>query len=211
MMESERLPQLTEDQRAVLLIAARAMDYPDEALLANLAELEDEAVEIITSIMTQVLIRKALRVLVSSPVIELQERYVETFDRTEASGLYMTSHELGDSRQRGAAMIELKAMIAEAGFELASEELPDYVPMLLEFAALSPDSEQLTQLLRRLGQAIHRIRMSLDDEHPYACLYNCVIDVVFAGEAFVYTDEDLTSRLRERADLEPLPYPLLYQ
>ncbi len=72
---------------------------------------------------------------------ELQARYVETFDFSRRASLYLTYHTLGDRRQRGMALLALKQRYAAAGLDPAQNtgELPDYLPMLLEFAALEPE------------------------------------------------------------------------
>jgi nitrate reductase molybdenum cofactor assembly chaperone NarJ/NarW len=92
--------------------------------------------------------------------------YVETFDLRRRCALYLTYYRHGDTRKRGMAMLEFKAAYRAAGFEPVADELPDYLPMVLDFAALHPRGEQLLRahradlelLLRALRQA----------ESPYA-------------------------------------------
>ncbi|MEJ1715085.1 hypothetical protein SMA37_26085, partial [Escherichia coli] len=69
---------------------------------------------------------EALEPLYTLSLQALREAYVTTFDWTESTGLYLTAHELGDSRDRGAALILLQHIIADAGFELTDGELADY-------------------------------------------------------------------------------------
>jgi nitrate reductase delta subunit len=92
--------------------------------------------------------------------------YVETFDLRRRCALYLTYYRYGDTRKRGMAMLEFKAAYRAAGFEPVEDELPDYLPMVLDFAALHPRGQQLLRahradlelLLRALRQA----------ESPYA-------------------------------------------
>lgn len=92
--------------------------------------------------------------------------YVETFDLRRRCALYLTYYRYGDTRKRGMAMLEFKAAYRAAGFEPVADELPDYLPLVLDFAALHPRGEQLLRahradlelLLRALRQA----------ESPYA-------------------------------------------
>lgn len=87
-----------------------------------------------------------LDVLATGDLIDLQERYVELFDRGRRTSLHLFEHVHGDSRARGQAMVDLKAVYAEEGFELAAHELPDYLPAVLEFATLAP---------RRAAEILH--------------------------------------------------------
>jgi len=64
---------------------------------------------------------------------DLQERYGLLFDRSKTLALHLFEHVHGESRDRGQAMVDLKAMYENAGLVVAASELPDYVPLLLEF------------------------------------------------------------------------------
>ena len=66
-------------------------------------------------------------------LLEAEERYVDLFDRGRALSLHLFEHLHGDSRERGEAMVDLKRIYEQAGFELSARELPDYLPVLLEY------------------------------------------------------------------------------
>jgi len=66
-------------------------------------------------------------------LLEAEECYVDLFDRGRALSLHLFEHLHGDSRDRGEAMVDLKRIYERAGFELAARELPDYLPVLLEY------------------------------------------------------------------------------
>jgi nitrate reductase molybdenum cofactor assembly chaperone NarJ/NarW len=70
---------------------------------------------------------------------ELRERYVADLDLRAGTALYLTHHRFGDRRDRGRALIALKRLYREAGWELDHWELPDYLPIVLEFAAADPE------------------------------------------------------------------------
>ena len=91
--------------------------------------------------------------------IEAEERYVEMFDRGRRTSLHLFEHVHGESRERGQAMVDLHAAYARAGFVLAANELPDYLPVLLEFVAERPDAgrEMLADcahIVRGIGEAL---------------------------------------------------------
>jgi nitrate reductase molybdenum cofactor assembly chaperone NarJ/NarW len=88
--------------------------------------------------------------LAATDVISAQERYVELFDRGRKLSLHLFEHTHGESRDRGPAMVELMSHYETCGFALAARELPDYVPLVLEFLAERP----LPEALEMLGEAM---------------------------------------------------------
>ena len=106
--------------------------------------------------------------LAASTQSELERRYVETFDLRRRSGLYLSYYVHGDTRRRGMALLRLKRLYAAAGLEPTSGELPDYLPLMLEFAALAPAGSGET-LLREYRPSLELLRASLRDaDSPYA-------------------------------------------
>ena len=92
-----------------------------------------------------------LREIASWDLLDLQERYVELFDRSRSRSLYLFEHVHGESRDRGSAMVELKSMYEDVGLELHSAELPDFLPLYLEYLSVLAPTEART----RLAQPIH--------------------------------------------------------
>ncbi|TSE30077.1 nitrate reductase molybdenum cofactor assembly chaperone [Tepidimonas taiwanensis] len=68
----------------------------------------------------------------------VEAEYVDTFDRGRSTSLHLFEHVHGDSRDRGPAMIDLLQTYEAAGLQLRSQELPDHLPVLLEFASTQP-------------------------------------------------------------------------
>ncbi|MGH6680222.1 MAG: nitrate reductase molybdenum cofactor assembly chaperone, partial [Bradyrhizobium sp.] len=66
-------------------------------------------------------------------LLTVEQRYVDLFDRGRALSLNLFEHLHGESRDRGTAMVDLKRLYEAAGFELATRELPDYLPVVLEY------------------------------------------------------------------------------
>lgn len=108
-------------------------------------------------------VQPLLGFLRATPLIEAQAHYVDIFDREPVHALYLYEHLFGESRARGAALVELLAHYRHCGLELDCNELPDYLPVFLEFLSLLPRREArrhlrpvagvLRLLGRRLGQA----------------------------------------------------------
>ncbi len=82
-----------------------------------------------------------LRDLEHGDIYDLQERYVALFDRGRAVSLHLFEHVHGESRDRGQAMADLVALYATHGLEMREGELPDYLPLFLEFLSLLPVAE----------------------------------------------------------------------
>ena len=119
--------------------------------------------------------------------LDLQERYVGLFDRSRARSLYLFEHVFGESRDRGQAMLELVRMYAEEGLEIAANELPDYLPLFLEFLSrLEPGEAR-----KRLAQPVHVIAMLARRLEERGSVYAPVFTVL----------EELSA---ERADSEAL-------
>jgi nitrate reductase delta subunit len=104
-------------------------------------------------------------------LIELQENYVATFDRNPSHSLHLFEHIHGESRDRGSAMIDLLNEYWKYDFDASASELPDYVPLFLEFLSLLPTDEALALL----GDAVHvlaTIGRKLDaNGSPYATAF----------------------------------------
>jgi nitrate reductase delta subunit len=93
----------------------------------------------------------------ATPPLALQQEYVETFDLQKRSSLYLTFFTHGDTRKRGQELLRLKRLYRAAGFILEGAELPDYLPLVLEFAALDPQHGEWVLREYRAGlELVHR-------------------------------------------------------
>ena len=160
---------------AALKLLSLLLQYPSEELLAARAELRDEAAELPGGRGTKE-IREFLEWYCATPPGELEARYVETFDFTKRASLHLTYHTFGDRRQRGMALLNLKQRYAAAGLDLLDGELSDYLPVMLEFAALAPAAG--TAALARHREALELVRAAL---HEAASPWAPVLDAVCAG------------------------------
>ena len=91
--------------------------------------------------------------LAGRDVYDAQERYVLLFDRTRTLSLHLFEHVHGESRDRGQAMVDLAAMYDAQGFDIDADELPDYLPLFLEYLS-TQSGEEVRNLL---GQTLHII------------------------------------------------------
>jgi nitrate reductase delta subunit len=121
-----------------LKVASLLLQYPTEPLRAAAAEAGE--IEIAPARGRQAArLREFCAWYAATPLAELERRYVDAFDFSKRCSLHLTYHVHGDRRQRGLAMLELKRAYRASGFEPPGDELPDHLPLMLEFAALAPD------------------------------------------------------------------------
>ncbi|WPZ19099.1 nitrate reductase molybdenum cofactor assembly chaperone [Geobacillus subterraneus] len=113
---------------------------------------------------------------------ELCELYVRTFDLSDRTTMYLTYYLFGDQKERGQALLKLKEAFRRAGLELTEDELPDYLPLMLEFAAVAPVNDAKNVLLAH-HKAIKGLADRLQEvNHPYFF----VLDGCLAGmDAFL--------------------------
>jgi nitrate reductase delta subunit len=155
--------------------------YPDAGVRAALPEVAD-ALSADTSLRRgrrDALVRLATE-LAAGDAFEVEARYVDTFDRSRRASLYLFEHVHGDSRERGPAMIDLLQTYASAGLHLPAGELPDYLPVVLEFASTQPPKVargflgEIAHILNAIHSALARQRS------PYATVLAAAIEL--AGE-----------------------------
>ena len=123
------------------------MSYPKTEWVSHLDELGPLLLE------ENFLPKKQLRAVLafidelkSADLYSLQEEYCSTFDRGRSHCLHLFEHIHGESRDRGQAMVNLSDAYEEKGFFIDHAELPDYIPMFLEFLSLCPQNEAVTLL-----------------------------------------------------------------
>ncbi len=103
-------------------------------------------------------------------LLDLQERYVLLFDRTGSLSLYLFEHVHGESRDRGQAMIDLQAHYERNGLAIGAAELPDFLPLFLEFLSLLP----LPEAREMLGQTAHILMALAERLHRRGSSYEAV-------------------------------------
>ncbi|MFF1378905.1 nitrate reductase molybdenum cofactor assembly chaperone [Streptomyces sp. NPDC058308] len=143
--------------------------------------------------------------------LALAARYVATFDRSRRRCLYLTYYTDGDTRRRGPTLAGLKALYREHGWRPPEDELPDFLPLMLEFAARVPDAG--TRLLAEHRAALELLRFGLTAHRsPYADVVQAVCDTL-PGTGPATREAALrlarTGPPAESVGLVPLPFPRL--
>jgi nitrate reductase delta subunit len=170
-------PRMARSLRAL----AWLLRYPDGTLRAALAELRAAlAGEGALSAARLAGIDRLIGHIEASAPLAVEAEYVELFDRGRRAALHLFEHVHGDSRDRGPAMVDLAQTYARAGLILAPGELPDYLPVVLEFASTQPPA----QARAFLGETAHIVRaihtVLAERSSPWSAVPAAILDL--AGE-----------------------------
>jgi nitrate reductase delta subunit len=154
---------------------ALLLRYPTDEVQA-LAEAAREAVD--REVLIPAPIRRSLAKLATDladgDLFDLQERYVWLFDRTRSLSLNLYEHVHGETRDRGPAMVALLELYRSKGLELSVNELPDHLPVFLEFLSTLPEAEaasllgEAAHVLSALGQRLHK------RDSPYRAVFGAL-------------------------------------
>ena len=149
------------------------LQYPDQELLDARAELSAAVQELPATPASRALQHFCAWWGREDP-LALQQHYVKTFDLDKRCGLYLSFYGEGDRRERGSVLLGLKRLYRAAGLPLEGTELPDYLPVMLEFAAAAP-SGQGSIVPREHRAALELVRASLRERQtPYADVLEAV-------------------------------------
>ncbi len=156
-------------------IMSALLEYPDQELKSAIPEI-DELLrnELALSAEDFAVIRKFTGWMSAMEVTELQAAYVQTFDMTPEHSLHLTHHLFGDDRGRGPALIDLAEYYKEFGLVVDEKELPDYLPLVLEFAStLEPVEAKV--FMGQTVKVLTQLALNLEKaESPYAPLVRVI-------------------------------------
>jgi len=164
-----------------LRVLARLLGYPDAELRGNLMALR-EALHEERALAPQRLaeLNALIDALALAAPLDSEAAYVELFDRGRATSLHLFEHVHGDSRERGPAMIDLAQTYEKAGLFLAEGEMPDFLPVVLEFTSTQPPREA-REFLAEMAHIFNAIFAALQQRgSAYACVLGALLEL--AGE-----------------------------
>jgi nitrate reductase delta subunit len=129
----------------------------------------------------------------SGDLYDLQERYVLLFDRTRSLSLHLFEHVHGESRDRGQAMIDLKTLYESNGLAISATELPDFLPLFLEYLSTRP----LAEAAETLGQTAHILSALAERLAKRGSPYEVAFRALLAIADSRPNDSDVAELLRE--------------
>ncbi|MEW2623275.1 nitrate reductase molybdenum cofactor assembly chaperone [Streptomyces sp. NPDC048106] len=160
------------DTPLVHRIASVLLRYPDETVLGRLDDVT-AALPAVADRADRARLAAVCDHLSGLPPTEAAQRYVETFDHTRRRSMHLTYYRHGDTRARGMALLALKHAYRQAGHEPPAGELPDFLPLVLEFAALSPGPGH--RVLSQCRAGLELLRLAL---HEHSSPYAGVLDAL---------------------------------
>lgn len=182
-----------------LKVLSALLTYPSEDLLAARSELK--AVmrrEGVLSGADRAALDSLIETLAEGDLMDAQERYILLFDRTRSLSLHLFEHVHGESRDRGQAMVDLIKVYEDGGYVPVTTELPDFVPLFLEYAATLKPADAI----ELIGQPAH-VFAALNErlrkrQSPYAAVFKSLLDLAKAKP-----DQATLARLLAEPDPEP--------
>ncbi|MCV4264007.1 nitrate reductase molybdenum cofactor assembly chaperone [Pseudomonas capsici] len=182
----------------ILKVISLLLDYPDEALVEGREELEQaiiQAREI--SPQQRGALFELLELICSNDLMDGQEHYGALFGRGRSLSLLLFEHVHGESRDRGQAMVDMLAQYEAAGFVLGIKELPDYLPLYLEFLSTREDIEA-REGLADVAHLLALLAARLEErESAYASCFRALLQIAGAEP------QQAVAGLREQVTREP--------
>lgn len=184
-----------------LRVLARLLDYPT-------ADLQAAADELAAILHGEARLQPRLRQrfadwcqrLANTELLDLQAEYVELFDRGRATSLLLFEHVHGESRDRGQAMVDLLAEYEAAGFQLSARELPDHLPLFLEYLS-TRDEEDIGRWLGEISHILALLTARLEERNAeHALVPHALLALIGATELI---DQHRPSVAAEEPDHTP--------
>jgi nitrate reductase molybdenum cofactor assembly chaperone NarJ/NarW len=202
--------QQLQQRRIVHRAASSMLCYPDAGVLQQLPAIEAALLALPDGIAPRASLIRLLQHLSGGILADLQRHYVDVFDLTSKRCLYLSYYTDGDTRRRGAVLAEFKVRYRASGFLVdTGGELPDYLPLVLEYAAVADPTDGM-RMLQDYRPSIELLRLALLDlGTPYAAALEAVCATLPGPSP---TDTAAVMRMaqagppREEVGLEPVAF-----
>lgn len=183
-------------------IISLLLDYPSQEMMDALPQVKEEVAKegLLSAALRQELDR-FLRASASLSLQAWQMLYVEQFDCSKTVNLYLFDHLYGNSRERGQAMVDLKEMYLRSGLSIISGELPDYLPLFLEYLSIGVSKEKASELLQAVRPILQKIeRILRENDNFYVYLFTILVSLsedISEGESEGISEE-IPEKIPER-------------
>lgn len=181
-----------------LLVISRLLEYPDAALWEHQQELREALAEGgALNLQQAARLNDFITSLCSRDLLDAQASYSELFDRGRATSLLLFEHVHGESRDRGQAMVNLMGQYQQAGMEIDSRELPDHLPLYLEYLSQRTPEEargglqDVAPILALLGA---RLKLR---ESDYSVLFEVLIAISESDVALESVSQQIANEARD--------------
>jgi len=167
-----------EECRYTFKLCSLFLRYPDSSWIRN--EEIEESIKLIENKGIRFCFEQFMNYVNQTPYKTVSENYVRWFDFSERTTLYLTHGTFGENRERGMAFVKLKMEFAKAGFYIKNNELPDYMPLILEFAG-EADDKSVQKMFLIHKKAIDQLLSELEkDDNPYGYLLKACVAAMAA-------------------------------
>lgn len=210
------VPVSDEQRRAVSIAASLLLDYPGDDFEQRLAAVDKHTGELPLLIDAELAaFQDAAR---ARGLRGMQEHYVETFDQKRRCSLFLSYYSVGDTRQRGTAILAFRQALEQLGFVELTDELPDHLCVVLEAVARSEGSvhEQTVEMLAAHRDGLEVLRTALAGMgSPYAHLITAI--AMALPEIDAETTHNYLDLIRSGPPAElvgigtPLPFPTAHK
>lgn len=161
---------------SLLKLVGVLVDYPQDELWQHGEELLAACDDPALPPARRAALAAFVRDLLACDPLDAQDRWLSTFDRGRSMSLLLFEHIHGESRDRGQAMVDLIDAYRKNGFELEARELPDYLPLLLEYLDQRPQ-EEARDWLHHVGHIVGLLAArAAERESPYALLFELLVE-----------------------------------
>jgi nitrate reductase delta subunit len=181
------------------------LDYPNAEMLASLSAIEAALVGEHKLGEDELLnVRHFICDLERRDLLDVQERWINLFDRSRRLALHLYEHSHGESRDRGQAMVNLALTYRMNGFELNAAEMPDYLPLFLEFLSVIPEVHARRYLTDAI-EIVEALRIRLEErDSTYAALMAALISLAQREADDAEVEAILAGEPEDPKDLEEL-------
>ena len=161
-------------KQTVYQMIAFLLQYPDKHMAQSLSDIEED-IDTLDHHRIKSYLQDFVKASSTIPFDVWTDHYIEHFDFGRLTNLYVTYLKLGEQRERGLELLKLKKFYEASGYSVSAKELPDYLPVILEFCANVP-TETGNELLQLHHMAIGEIRTKLKENNSY---YSLLFDALF--------------------------------
>lgn len=164
-------------QLDILSVISRLLDYPDESLFEHKADIVGLIKDADLNEPQRDKLLQFVESKLSQNLMDWQADYDALFERGRSLGLWLFEHVHGESRDRGQAMVDLTAKYREAGLQISQHQLPDYIPMFLEFLA-TQGKDGAREWLRDVEHILALLQCRLERrDSEYAILFDILLSI----------------------------------
>jgi nitrate reductase delta subunit len=178
---------MTDETRRIFKLLSILLEYPEDEAMEHIEECR-----IVASRLSDGEVKSSATEFISylgtTPLIELQETYTATFDLNPSTSLNLSYHKWGDGRERGNALAGLVDLYLRAGYGIAEGDLPDFLPLVLEFLSIGPPETARRIMAELHPQASILASRLAESGSPYMALVEGV------ARLFEQESSDLTGR-----------------